>query len=315
MALPRDAISERHLRSFRETLRTGSIRGAADRLDVEPSVVTRHIQRLQEQFGVKLLERRGRGVMPTDAAALLAEFCDARSEQEERLLVRLAEAGTGAALRGRVHIVTGEGFMTDLMRWVLGEFCGGHPELEVTLEQASAREVVRLVAQDQAHIGISYAVRPDPPADIVQSRRQPVCVIATPGHPLARSGRPVALREAARYPIAQMTPGFGLQQIVSHAAVAEDVALTTRLVTNSLASLRDFAALGLGIGFMSARSAGGEVAAGRLVALPTTSRILEGAQIHVLARAGRQYGRATREVLRFISAKSVAWDSPRRGPE
>ena len=313
--MPKDEISERHLRSFRETLRTGSVRGAADRLDVEPSVVSRHIQRLQAQFGVRLLERRGRGVTPTNAAALLAEFCDTRSEQTERLLARLSEAGTGAALRGRVHIVTGEGFMTDLMRWVLGEFCGAHPELEVTLEQASAREVVRLVAQDQAHIGIAFAVRPDPPADIVQSRRQPVCVIAIPGHPLAQLGRPVALREVARYPTAQMTPGFGLQQIVSHAAVAEDVTLMTRLVTNSLASLRDFAALGLGISFMSVHSARGEVAAGRLVALPTTSRILNSAQIHMLARAGRQYGRATREVLRFVSAKSTMWDAPQRSPD
>lgn len=305
-----DAISERHLRSFRETLRAGSVRGAADRLGVEPSVVSRHLQHLQARLRVRLFQRRGRGIAPTEAAALLTEFCDLREQQEVQLLTRLADSGE--ALRGRVHIVSGEGFMGDLMGWVLGEFCAAHPQLEVTLEQAGAREVVRLVAQDHAHIGIAYCVRPEPPADIIQSRRQPVCVIAAPDHPLARLGRPVALREAAHYPIASTTPGFGLQQVVSHAAVTENVAFTTRLVTNSLVSLRDFAAQGLGISFMSAHTAAAEIAAGRLVALPTTSRILESAQIHLLARAGRARSGATREVLRFISEKSAAWDADLR---
>jgi DNA-binding transcriptional LysR family regulator len=301
-----DAISERHLRSFQETLRVGSVRGAADRLGVEPSVVSRHLQHLQARLGAKLFERRGRGIAPTEAAALLREFCETRQEHETDLLARLSE--TGDALLGRVHIVTGEGFMSDLMRWMLDEFCAAHPQLEVTLEQAGAREVVRLVAQDHAHIGVAYCVRPEPPADIVQSRRQPVCIIAAPDHPLAKLGRPVALREAALYPVAQMTPGFGLQQVVSHASMAENVAFTTPLVTNSLASLRDFAALGLGISFMSAHSAAAEVKAGRLVVLPTTSRILESAQIHLLARTGRIRSGATREVLRFVSDKSAAWD-------
>ncbi len=304
--MPDVAINERHLRSFRETLRAGSIRGAADRLGVEPSVVSRHLQYLQDRLGVRLFERRGRGIAPTEAAAAVVEFCEARDKQEALLMTRLTDAGH--ALSGRVHIVTGEGFMNDLMRWVLGEFCALHPRLEVTLEQGGARDVVRLVAQDQAHIGVVYCVLPDPPAEVVESRRQPVRIITAPDHPLALLGRPVGLQEAAAYPIAQMSSGFGLQQVVSHAAVSENITFATRLTTNSLVSLRDFTALGLGISFMSAHSAAADIASGRLVALPTTSAILNRAQIHVLARAGRTRSGATREVLRFVSAKSHAWD-------
>src|SRR4051812_39085855 len=91
--MPDVTISEQHLRSFRETLRAGSVRGAADRLDVEPSVVSRHLKCLQDRLDVRLFERRGRGIAPTAAAALVAEFCEARDEQEALLMTRLTDAG------------------------------------------------------------------------------------------------------------------------------------------------------------------------------------------------------------------------------
>ena len=300
-------ISERHLRSFREVLTAGTMRGAADRLGVEPSVVSRHLQALQAQLGVQLLERRGRGIAPTEAAAVLLEFCRERREQEEHLRARLAETEEG--LSGRVHIATGEGFMDDLLRWVLGEFCADHPRLEVTLEQVSAREVVRLVAQDQADLGVAYGVGPEPPTVSVQRRRQPVCVITRPDHPLAARPGPVSLREAASYPVALMTPGFGLQAVTSHAALADGVTFNVKLATNALASLRGFALAGLGITFMSARAVHDEVEAGRLAALLTTSRILNTTQVHVLVRARRPRSKALAELIGFIINKSELWEA------
>lgn len=299
-------VSDRHLRSFWMTVTAGSVRAAADRLDVEPSVISRHIQRLQIQLGLRLLERRGRGVIPTEAARLLMEFCDARKVQEQELLVRLSDVGN--TLRGRVHIVSGEGFMSDLMRWALCEFGAQHPELNITLEQAGARDLVEMVAQDKAHIGIAYCVEPAPPVEAIVSRRKPVCIIAAPGHPLTKTRQSVALSEASRYPIAQMAPGFGLQQAVSRAAIAANVVIADCLVTNSLNSLREFAILGLGVSFMSAQSAAIDVDAGRLVVLPTTSRILNGMRVHVLMRSGRMPTRAAKKVADFLAEKTLAWE-------
>ncbi|PIT00948.1 hypothetical protein TSA1_09355 [Bradyrhizobium nitroreducens] len=299
-------LSERHLRSFWMAVTVGSVRGAADRLDVEPSVVSRHIQRLQLQLGVRLLERRGRGVKPTEAAALLLEFCETRKAQEEQLLVRLGDMGK--TLRGRVHIVGGEGFIPDLMTWALCEFGRQHPGVDITLEQAGVRDLVAMVAQDKAHVGIAYCIEPSPPVEAVVSRRKPVCMIVAPNHPLARAKQPVSLQDAARYPIAQMAAGFGLQQAVSRAAAAAKVVIADRLVTNSLTSLREFAALGLGVSFMSAQSAAADVAAGRLVVLPTTSRVLNGMRVHVLIRSGRFQSRAVREVIGFLARKSAMWE-------
>ncbi len=56
----------------------GSIRGAAERLGVTPSAVTKAVQRLEQRLGVRLLMRTSRSVRPTDEGeTILACYRDA----------------------------------------------------------------------------------------------------------------------------------------------------------------------------------------------------------------------------------------------
>jgi DNA-binding transcriptional LysR family regulator len=59
------------LHYLREAVRLGSIRGAAERLNVNASTVSRQIALLEKQVSSTLLERFGRGVRATQAGQLL----------------------------------------------------------------------------------------------------------------------------------------------------------------------------------------------------------------------------------------------------
>ncbi len=299
MARPR--LNDRQLECFHETVTVGSVRKAAERLNVEPSVVSRHLQQLQAQLGLPLLERRGRGVAPTAAAHLLLRFCQDRRAREDELLAQLA--GFGGALYGRIHIVSAEGFMDDLVRWVLGEFSERHTQLQVTLEQLNAHDVVQTVATGGAECGVAYCVPPDPAVEVAQLRQLPVLAVMRPDHPCAALPEPLVLADVARHPLAMMTAGFGLNQIVRRAALAEGVQLQPILATNSLASLRHFVQSGLGVSFMSRLAAGPGLLGRR-----TASRILNAADVRLLVRAGRDLSPALVELLQFLRAKSAAWE-------
>jgi len=54
------------LRAFEALGRTGSIRAAGEELAINPTVVSRHIQNLQADLGVTLVEHKGRGVVLTE---------------------------------------------------------------------------------------------------------------------------------------------------------------------------------------------------------------------------------------------------------
>ncbi len=70
-----------HLRNLVATVDAGSIRGAARALHVAQPDLTRSIQELEEELGLKLLERSPRGVVPTRVGKVF--LARARNVQNE----------------------------------------------------------------------------------------------------------------------------------------------------------------------------------------------------------------------------------------
>ena len=60
-----------HLRSFVEAVRLGSFNAAAHALNYTGPAISQHVVALEQELGVTLLTRHARGVVPTDAGAVL----------------------------------------------------------------------------------------------------------------------------------------------------------------------------------------------------------------------------------------------------
>src|SRR5437773_741046 len=60
------SLDDRRVRYLYESAVTGSVRAAADKIELNPSVVSRQIAKLEDELAIPLLERHGRGVKPTE---------------------------------------------------------------------------------------------------------------------------------------------------------------------------------------------------------------------------------------------------------
>ncbi|GAB7546633.1 LysR family transcriptional regulator [Cupriavidus sp. 8B] len=296
-------LSARRLQYFFEAVNTGSVRGAAERLGVEPSIVSRQIQLLETELGVALLERKGRGIVPTEVAAIVMEHCRDRQASEQALMARLDEVN--GLQRGDLQLVASEGFVDILMSGVVDEFCRQYPGIRVSLKVAGASDAVRAVAHDNAHIGVVFGAPADPAIRVVAARTHPLCVIAWPDHPLARQRKRPALKDVARYPVAMMAPGFGLRQLIQMAELSENIVLTPSFVANAILTLKRYVECRLGLTFTSSNSVVKEVARGELVALRTTNPIFEAAQSRLIVRANRPLTSAARCMLERIEASPL----------
>ena len=296
-------INERRLRYFYETVSAGSIRAAAENFDVEPSVVTRQIQQLEIELGCKLLERRGRNVVPTEAAALVLEHCRERWASEDTLHMRLNELK--GLQRGEIRIVTGEGFLEELSRAISFEFCSKYPKINVTLDRVSSHEVVRMVAQHEAHIGIAYCAPQDSAIRVLKAQRQPVRLVAWPGHPLAARKTALKLKDVLPWPVALMQEQFGLRKLLRAAEFADKIEFTPVLVTNSLATLKNHVKAHAGVTFMSERAVAREVEAGELVTVKIDNPVLESAEVQLIIRADRIASVALQRLQKVLSELSI----------
>lgn len=93
-----EAVSARALLAFIEIADSGSFRLAADRMQIEQSVVTRHIQRLEAVLELQLFERSTRSVALTPAGAQLLPHARVVVASMLGLLDHAARARNGANL-------------------------------------------------------------------------------------------------------------------------------------------------------------------------------------------------------------------------
>ncbi|GJG97652.1 LysR family transcriptional regulator [Cupriavidus pauculus] len=280
-----DVLDRKRALCLLQIIETGSVRGAADALSVDPSMVSRAVARLEQDIGLTLLERRGRGVVVTDAGRMLALF--ARRQQDLHDTFQAEIDSLRNAQQGHIELVFGEGFVDMVLQPVLSDFILGRPGVTYNLRVAGTEESVRLLLEDMAHIGLVFQPPNDDRLRSHYSRLSPIRVYVRNDHPLAKRRKALSLAELLPYQGAALVGSFGVRKHVQAAELDEQVTLKPMAETNSFRVLWEFAALGLGY-IMTPRSLplkGTQYA--DLVPIPLANPILNNSRLHVMTRAGR----------------------------
>lgn len=137
------------LRAFDAAARTGSLTRAAEALHLTHGAISHQIKALEEEFGVKLVERSGRGIRLTEEGerfaarlrAALAELGEAVREVSERRNPR------------QLRLTTMPSFAA---RWLLpriGRFFKEHPDID--LEIRTGNSIVDL-RREEVDVAIRY---------------------------------------------------------------------------------------------------------------------------------------------------------------
>ena len=100
-------LDHHRLQYLHEAVRLGSVRAAAEALDINASVVSRQIALLEKELGLSLIERLSRGIRATEAGALLVERFRKWEADQADTVAKLRELQ--GLKRGHVDIVLGEG--------------------------------------------------------------------------------------------------------------------------------------------------------------------------------------------------------------
>lgn len=292
-----------------EAARCGTVRAAADYLDVAPSAVSRQIALLEEELGVPLVERHKKGVKPTEAGALLIEyFCQQRSHQAD-LVSKLQELR--GLRRGKISVVMGEGFASTMVAGPIKQFCESYPEISVALDLCSTNDVVRRVSEDESDIGLVFNPTSDPKVVSRAASRQPMHAVVSPEFPLVGKVQSITLQDLLPYPLALTHPEHGTRRLVDAAMLLDRVRLTPTITTNSASILKLFAMSNLGFTFLTRIAVAPELEAGTLVALPVENKLLQSPEAHLVTRVGRQLSPAANRLLQRLGTQMHQYDSAR----
>ena len=127
------------LRVVKAVADTGSVSRAAEALNCGQSNVTARLKRLEEDLGVPLFRRLSRGMAPTPAGRVLADYAD----RVLRLVAQARDAVADAAGRGgRLAVGTMETTAAVRLPPILARFHAENPDVELTIVPGSTEAML-----------------------------------------------------------------------------------------------------------------------------------------------------------------------------
>ncbi|MGH8455761.1 MAG: LysR family transcriptional regulator [Stenotrophobium sp.] len=252
-----------HMVTFARVVKAGSFAGAARHLKVTSSVASKHVAKLEQALGVRLLNRSTRKLSLTEAGAAYYEHCArivGEVESSQRALAELQAVPRGL-LRVTVPVP-----VASTLGPLLREFLERYPEIQLDLD-ASNRVV------DLAEEGFDVAIRfartlpPNVVARLLLSMR--LHLYASPQY-LQRAGVPQHPTDLSRHnclivPVAMPDSIWRF----TRGGERVEVSVHGRLQSNTVEALRDLVLGGTGVTLLPDNMAENDIREGRLMPLLT----------------------------------------------
>jgi DNA-binding transcriptional LysR family regulator len=302
------------LRYLDQVARVGSIRRAAEQLNVASSAVNRQILKLEAEIGVPIFERLGNGVRLTPAGEQLLRHT--RNTLAEWRRTRLEIAAISGDIRGEVRITAIPSLLVRVVPRAIEAIAARHPNISfrvIDADPAEHTEEMRAARPDIALIFIDKRYRQ---YDIAARLRTALGAIMRADHPLA-GAKHLTLTDCAAYPVIMLSDAWLLDAASEAEFFHSGAKFSARVTSNSLIVMKETMKAGLGLGFFTPTGFVDEIAAGELVHVPLAEAGLAASEIGLFvhrARSGAHHVSIVADELKreFNSLEADIRSIPRR---
>lgn len=171
---------------FRAVHETGNFQRAALRCGLSQSAVTKVVRKLEDEFGVQLMERGGRSLALTTAGRTL--YLRAMELNALTTATRRDMAGEVAAMRGAIRLGIVPALLGSVAAPVLANMLQGPQSVQLLVSVKHSAELVRMLEEGKLDLAVCFGVQ-HLPADVLRTRVGPqrYRLVVRAGHALAGS--------------------------------------------------------------------------------------------------------------------------------
>ncbi len=198
----------RQLKSFVTLVECGfSVSRTADRLHLVQPAVSQHLNRLENELGVQLLQRHGKRMIGlTQVGEQVLQYanralCDIRNIQQ--IGKEHVDEACGVLSIGTTHTQA-----QYVLPPVIKRFSAAYPEVELQIHQGTPQQLVEMAVKESVDLSIcTEALAEHPELTAIPCYEWNRCLIALPDHPLLKQRR-LTLAALCEYPIITYVFGF-----------------------------------------------------------------------------------------------------------
>lgn len=219
----------------------GSIRKAAETLNVASSAVNRQILNLERELGIQIFQRLSNGVRVTPAGSAIVHH--ARETLTKWHQLQREVSSMASELHGEVRITALASVMTDLLPRALETIVRLHPGISFYVNEASPLSVAAETRAERPDISIQFLDRRDRGYHVMASINSPLGIIVARDHPLAEK-RSVTLTDCSQYMAIISSEPWLLEAAAESEFSHSGAVLRTLASTNSVALSQRLVSIG-----------------------------------------------------------------------
>ena len=233
----------RQLRYFVQVAELGSFTKAAAMVGVAQSALSRRVRKLEDELGISLLLRNGRGVVVTDAGAI---FCRrARSLLEEAEDARREMQELQGRPTGMVSIGLPPGISAVLTVPLVERIDKELPGIQLQITEGYSGHVHEWLLGGRVDIGILYNVEQTPTLTYEPLANERLYLFGAPGR-AASLGPRLSFKALSQLPLILPAQPHAIRRLIDGVSAKLHVSLDITLEVTAFTGIRDLVLAGRG---------------------------------------------------------------------
>lgn len=277
----------KQLEVFIKVAESGSFSKGAEATFITQSTVSQHISALESEFGMKLLDRTGKGALPTEGGKILLERARRLVEYAREIPVAMArfKGVEEAELNIAGSSIPGEYMIPAALPLLINRF----PGVTIVLRQGDSRDVLVKLISEEVELGVVGGRFDEESLDFAPFADDELVLIAPVGHRWGEC-KSIGKDELLREQVVLRETGSGTGKAAAQAlreAGIDPAQLRVAAHLGSNEAVKRAVIAGIGVSFVSAVSVQRELEQNALIQVPVEGVGIK-RQFFLASRKGRE---------------------------
>ena len=291
-------------RLFRDIAQSRSVSKGAKLNGISQSAASQHLQDLEEQLGLPLLDRGSRPLTVTEAGKLYLEMCRDMLQRQDEFQAALERMK--AEVEGTVRVASIYSVGLSEMSQLEQEFSRRYPQAHLDVEYLRPEKVYEAVVTDRADLGLLSYPEATKEVTVLPWRQEEMVVAVSPHHPLAEKSE-VRPEDLEGLDFVGFDEDLPIRRDIDRFLREHHVEVNLTLHFDNLQMIKEAVAHGEGVSIMPARIMEEEVKQGRLVPIPISSLRLY-RPVGIVHRRKKRFHRAGQAFLELLREPPAGWN-------
>ncbi len=288
------------LKVFCDVVGRRSFSRAADDNGISQSGASQMVNHLEEELGVRLIDRSKRPFVLTPEGEVYYEGC---KKLVHRYLALEEEVRTlHEEVAGRVSVASIYSVGLNYMEGLVQKFVAEYPKANVRLEYQHPDKIYELVDNDQVDFGLVSYPKSTRTLKPLPWRNEPMVLVCAPGHAFAlEESIPLAALDGQK--LVAFDGGLPIRRELDKALAAAEAEADVVMEFDNIETIKRAVEIGSGVSLLPAPTVLREVAAGSLAAVPLKDTTLV-RPLGIIQRKNVELGKTARRFLEMLQEES-----------